>query len=48
MRKKRELETDEQRSERTGIKTQRRIDDAAEADRAIDAMVKQSIKLHGA
>lgn len=48
MRKKRDLETDEQRSQRSGIKAQRRIDDAAEADRAIDAMVKQSIKLHGA
>ena len=48
MRKKRQLETDEQRSERTGVRAQRRVDDAAEADRAIDAMVKQSIKLHGA
>ena len=48
MRKKRNPETDEQRSERSGIKTQRRIDDAAAADRAIDDMVKQSIKLHGA
>lgn len=47
MRKKRTPETEGQRNERFEKETQRRIDDAAAADKAIDAMVKQSIELHG-
>jgi hypothetical protein len=47
MRKTRTPETEEQRNHRFEKKAQRRIDDAAEADKAIDAMVKQSIELHG-
>lgn len=47
MRKKRTRETEEQRDERIEKDSQRRIDDAAKADEAIDAMVKKSIKLHG-
>lgn len=47
MRKKRNPETGEQRSERFEKEAQRRIDDAAAEDNDIDAMVKRSIELHG-
>jgi len=47
MRKMRTPENEEQRNERFEKVAQKRIDDAAAADKAIDAMVKQSIKLHG-
>lgn len=47
MRKKRTRETEEQRDERFEKDAQKRIDDAAKADEAIDALVKRSIKLHG-
>lgn len=40
-------ENEEQRNERFEKVAQKRIDDASAADKAIDAMVKQSIKLHG-
>jgi len=40
-------ETDEQRSDRVDRKAQIRIDDDAAADRALDAMVRQSIRQHG-
>jgi hypothetical protein len=48
LRKKRDQESDEKRSERSGIKAQQRIDQASAEDEAVHAMVKQSIKLHGA
>lgn len=48
MRKKRTPETEEQRNERFEKEAQRRIDDAAEENNAIDAMVKRSIERHGA
>jgi hypothetical protein len=48
MRKKREPETDEHRIERTGKEAVRRVDDLAAAERAIDAAIRKSIKLHGA
>jgi hypothetical protein len=47
MRRKRTLETEAQRRERFAKDAQRRIDDAAAAEQAMDAMVKESIKLHG-
>jgi len=47
MRKPRMPETDEQRSDRVDRKAQIRIDDDAAADRALDAMVRQSIRQHG-
>jgi hypothetical protein len=47
MRKKRSPETEEQRNERIENEAQRRSDDVAAEDNAIDAMVKRSIKLHG-
>lgn len=47
MRKPRTLETDEQRSARAAREARNRIDDDAAADRALDAMVRQSIKQHG-
>jgi hypothetical protein len=47
MRKKRTPETEEQRNERIKKETDRWIDNAAAAEEAIDAMVKQSIELHG-
>ena len=47
MRKKRNLESGEQRSNRLEKQAGKRIDDAAEADKAIDAMVKRSIELNG-
>ena len=47
MRKKRIPETEEQRDERVAKQAQRRNEDTAAVDDAIDAMVKRSIKLHG-
>jgi hypothetical protein len=47
MRKPRLPETEEQRSARVARKAQRLSDDSAAADRALDAMVRQSIKQHG-
>ena len=47
MRKKRDLETEEQRSDRSEQQAQQRIDNAAAEDKAIDAMVKRSIDSHG-
>ncbi|HET9810886.1 MAG TPA: hypothetical protein VFP53_04230 [Sphingomicrobium sp.] len=48
MRKKRDPETEEQRNERLDKTAQRQIHDLVEEDKAIDAMVRRSIKLHGA
>lgn len=48
MRKKRNPESEDQRNERFEKSAQKRIDDAAAADDAMDAMVKRSIRLHGA
>lgn len=47
MRKKRDPETGKERSERLKETAQKRIDDSAAADDAIDAMVKRSIEQHG-
>ena len=48
MRTKREPETDEQRDERLAKEAQGRRDDIAAEDKAVDAMVKKSIRLYGA
>jgi hypothetical protein len=47
MRKKRTLETQEQRNERLEKEAQTRGEDSAAEDRAMDNMVKRSLKLHG-
>lgn len=47
MRKPQLPETDEQRSAREDSEAQRRRDDSAAEERALDAMVRQSIKQHG-
>ena len=47
MRKKLTSENEEERSERVAKEAERRTRKAAEKDRAIDAMIKKSIKLHG-
>ena len=47
MRKLRLSETDEQRSAREDREAQRLREDSAAEDRALDAMVRQSIKQHG-
>ena len=47
MRKPRLSETDEQRSAREDREAQRVRDDSTAEDRALDAMVRQSIKQHG-
>ena len=47
MRKNRTKETEEQRNKRLEKVAQSQIDGAAAEDKAIDAMVKRSIKLHG-
>jgi hypothetical protein len=39
--------TEEQRNERLAKEAQKRLDDAAAADKIIDAMVERSIKQHG-
>lgn len=48
MQRKRSLETEEQRINRDAKEAQRRIEDAAAEEKAIDAMVRQSIRLNGA
>lgn len=47
MRKPQLPETDVQRSARKDSEAQRRRDDFAAEERALDAMVRQSIKQHG-
>jgi hypothetical protein len=47
MRKKRELETDQDRSDRATRRAQERTDDASAEDKAIDAAVRKSIQQHG-
>ena len=47
MRKKRDEQTDDQRSERSEQQARQRIDNAAAEDKAIDAMVKRSIDSQG-
>ena len=47
MRKKRTPETEVRQNERFEKEAQKRFDNSAAADKAIDAMVKRSIKLHG-
>jgi hypothetical protein len=48
MRKKREAETDEHRSERLARNAQERVEHVLAEEKAIDAAVRLSIKLHGA
>jgi len=48
MRKKRELETGEQRNQRLEQQARQRKEQASADDKALDAAVRQSIKLHGA
>jgi hypothetical protein len=47
MRKKREPETDEHRSERAEGEAQERIEQASAEERALDAAVRRSIKQYG-
>ena len=47
MRKKRDPLTDEQRRHRFELQAQFNADNAAAQDKAIDAMIKRSIELHG-
>ena len=47
MRKKRDQLTDDQRAQRVELQAQSQADGAAAEDRAIDAMIKRSIELHG-
>ena len=47
MRTMRNLKTEEQQNARLEKETQRRRDNAAADDKAIDDRVKRSIKLHG-
>lgn len=48
MRKKREIESDQQRSDRLARNAQIDRDEASAEDRAIDAAVRRSIKQFGA
>jgi hypothetical protein len=48
MRKKRDPETDEQRDARLKKQALNRSEDAVAEDKAVDAMIKRSIDLHGA
>ena len=48
MRKNRPPETEEQRSTRLEKQALERSEDTAAEDKAIDAMIKRSIDLHGA
>jgi hypothetical protein len=48
MRKKRDAESEEHRSERLAKSAQDRIEHASAEAKALDAAVKRSIKLHGA
>jgi hypothetical protein len=47
MRKKRDLETDEQRTKRAARHARERIETASAEDRALDAAVRRSIHQHG-
>ncbi len=47
MRKPQLPQTDEQRSAHKDSEAQRRRDDSAAEERALDAMVRRSIKQHG-
>ncbi len=47
MRKPQLPQTDEQQSAHEDSEAQRRRDDSAAEERALDAMVRQSIKQHG-
>jgi type II secretory pathway component PulM len=47
MRKKRELLTEEQRIQRDERQAQSDADGAAAEDKAIDAMIRRSIEIHG-
>lgn len=47
IRKKRDLLTDEQRARRLELQAQSDIDGTAAEDKAIDAMIKRSIEIHG-
>jgi hypothetical protein len=48
MRKKRTLETDEQRGKRKEFAAQAKIDETKAADDAIDKQIKTNIRLYGA
>jgi hypothetical protein len=48
VRKKRETESDEHRSERLAKNARGRVEHASAEDDALDAAVRRSIKLHGA
>jgi len=48
MRKKRDPETDERRTHRLERDARERKEDSSAEERAMDAAVKRSIKLHGA
>jgi hypothetical protein len=48
MRKKREQESDDRRAVRLEKETEDRNEQASAEERALDAAVRQSIKLHGA
>jgi hypothetical protein len=48
MRKRREAQTEKDRSERLAKNAQDRAQDALAEDKALDAAVRRSIKLHGA
>ncbi len=47
MRQKRSLETEQQRSDRFEQQVRDRADDRAAEDKALDAMIKRSIEIHG-
>jgi hypothetical protein len=47
MRQKRSLETEEQRDHRLERQAQGRVEDAIAEDKALDAMIRRSIELHG-
>ena len=42
------METEQERQQRQSDLAQKKSDDAAAADKAVDAMVKRSIEEHGA
>ena len=47
MRKKRDTLSDEQRAQRLALQAQNDADGLDAEDKAIDAMIKRSIELHG-
>jgi len=47
MRKPRRTETAEERGLRLSRDAQAKIDDSAAADKAVDAMIRRNIELHG-